>query len=153
MPYPNRTAFASIRLCVFYAVEIRSAQMHTPKKGVVTGMKKNIRSVGCFGIFVLLLGLVLTLTVAAIDTPWIPLSPDSSTQTTEPSVAGNGDTTEPSTREGTSGSDAPAATGRNASQTHTEPKKGCGSTVSGTVLLLSTAFAVWVAKRDQTDRS
>lgn len=112
-------------------------------------MKRNIRLVGCFGIFVLLLGFALTLSVAAIDTPWIPWPPDPPAQTTESSTSEKEDGTETSTWEEISGSGESAVPTQNAEESRAKPKKGCRGTVSGTVLLFSLAFTVWIGKKDR----
>ena len=59
-------------------------------------MKQRILLAGSFGIFLLLLGLCLTLSVAAIDTPWIPLEPNTTVKPAETTVPKPAETTAPS---------------------------------------------------------
>ena len=146
--------------------------MHMAKKGMVINMNHKKRIAGCFGIFVLLFGLYLTLTVAAIDTPWIPLEPNTTvlteekTQPPESSATDSEEITVPLTQELTEiitdsptgeasreepGAPATAAPQNAAeSESRTKQKAGCGSVLSGTVLLLPLAFAVAIIGRKKS---
>ena len=182
--------------------------MRTRKEGTVIRMKQRKRIAGCICMFLLLLGICLTLTVGAINTPFIPLEPDPAEPTTpKPSTpvtnspVSEQDTTAPSSGEPvqepeeqktthssgepTQGSDGqeitpgslstselielstgepqansqkelqePAesspASGQEPVGTTGNAKKGCGGTISGSVLLFSFVFAATVIGRKKS---
>lgn len=114
--------------------------------------------IALFGASVWLLCLLFATAVAAIDTPWVTLKPDSET-------TGEPDGTAPVTTEATSAEPATVPTGtaeettageeavstapaaeKTAPQTNSpapEPtkKRGCGSTVSGTIVCVPLLFS------------
>lgn len=126
-------------------------------------MKKGKR-IAVVGISVWLLGLLFALTVAALDTPWIPMSPDAtevgSEQSNESSTVKSEEITAPSAHELTdlesdpeAEQDTSAVPMQNSEGSRSESKKGCGSSLSGIVLFLPLlAFAAAVTCKKSTKR-
>ncbi len=111
-----------------------------------------LRRVALFGAFVWLLCFLFAATAVAIDTPWVTLKPDSETteepaQTESPADRESGTSaTEQSGEENAPASvvQPPANSAPTASDPAPEPtqKRGCGSTVAGTAMLLPALLSV-----------